>query len=128
MNLPTELHLFPNWTRDAAVRRLRDLIETLPKDRAIRVTFEPVVEPVAQSATKVRVHAMLGELAREMGDNLRDVKRQMKERLGAPYVVNGDGEKQYKSIRDWTEEEATWFAGMLEVTLAEYNIHLRGTR
>lgn len=82
-------------------QRLKEFINGLSEDDTIECILEGS-EPNNTKAQLAKIHVMIKEISDETGEDLKQTKKDIKDRCGLTHYVNG--EKQYKSFANETKE------------------------
>lgn len=82
-------------------QRLKEYLLNCNPETEINCIME-TVEPNNTKAQLAKIHVMIKEIADEQGDNVKDVKNNIKDQVGLTYYENGI--KKYKSFADCSRE------------------------
>ena len=101
----TKMHPGTQLGRGVVIQRITEALQALPTDKAWTVSIE-LRRYRRTLPQNDKMHAMLGELASVLGYTLGELKRLLKNEMGAYVVVDGPmGKiKRLESSADWSKE------------------------
>jgi hypothetical protein len=82
--------------------RLKQFILSIEESEEIECIME-AIEPNNTKAQLAKIHVMIKEISDETGDDVKQVKRDIKDQCGMTYYV--DNKKVYKSFADLNKKD-----------------------